>query len=88
MTGEELEPPLTDAQRKLRAWAAAHAADAPRISPADAAPLIAIFRAPPSERQRLALLLAPESDAVSERRARHARPTGADVAEAADRASA
>jgi hypothetical protein len=47
MTAQELGAPLTDAQRKLRAWAAVHAAEAPRISPADAAPLIAIFRAVP-----------------------------------------
>jgi hypothetical protein len=36
--------PMTDAQRDLAAWAAAHAAKAPRISPADAAPLVAAFR--------------------------------------------
>jgi hypothetical protein len=40
---DEFEP-LTDAQRDLAAWAAEHAAKAPRISPADASPLVALFR--------------------------------------------
>jgi hypothetical protein len=36
--------PLTDAELELAAWAADHAARAPRISAVDAAPLVAIFR--------------------------------------------
>jgi hypothetical protein len=39
--------PSTQAQCDLAAWAAEHAAHAPRIAVADAAPLIALFRGAP-----------------------------------------